>query len=132
MCKEHVASFTLFPLELYIYFPLMNATFWQPPYFLMPRFDAGLVCCDFGLFTTITIQVAMWRVTVHDCIILKLDIMWFTCVNNKRKSWVDLPKFKMADRCVHFLLDLRTSIFCIILTTNKVKHTKKTINYLFI
>ena len=38
----------------------------------------------------------------------------------------------MADRCVSFLLDLKTSIYCTILTTNKVKHAKKTVSFLFI
>ena len=56
---------------------------------------AGLFC----LYTTI--------------IILKLDFTWFTCVINKTKHQVDLPKFKMVARSTR-IFGFKTGVLGII------------------
>ena len=100
---------------------------------LMKRFDnysifwrlvysAVIWACLFCLYTTITAQVATCMLTIHDCIILKLDITWFTCVINKTKHRVYLSKFKMAALCTHCIFGFKTRVLGIVFTNNDVMY----------
>ena len=94
-------------------------------------YSAVIWACLLCLYTTITAQVATCMLTIHDCIILKLDITWFTCVINKTKHRVDFPKFKMAARCTRYIFGFKTGVLGIIFTNNDVIHAILVTNNLF-
>ena len=80
-----------FPLNLITPFPLWCHIL-TPPLFPDDDFwhlvySAVIWAFLFCLYTTSTAQVATCMLTIHDCIILKLDITWFTCVINKTLGW---------------------------------------------
>ena len=125
-----VLILTLFPLNLYSLYPLMPC-FDNSSISLMTTFDALFVLQWYGLVYFVTAQVATCMLTIHDCIILKLDIMWFTCLINKTKHRVDLPKFKMAVRCTRCIFGFKTGVLGIIFANNGVMHAIFLTNDLF-
>ena len=110
-----------FPSEPLLILP-PDATFWRLLHFPDDNFwrivySAMIWACLFCPYTTITAQEATCMLTIHDCIILKLYITWFSCIINKAKHTVDLPNFKMAARCTRCILCFISWVLDIILQT---------------
>ena len=106
-----------------LHFP--DNDFWRLVY------SAVIWACLFCLYTIITAQVATCMLTIYDCNILKLDITWLTCVINKTKHWIDLPKFKMATRCTRCIIGFKTGVLGIIFTNSDAMRSILVTNDLF-
>ena len=123
---------TLFPLSfytLYSLYPLMPH-FDDSSISLITIFDAFFILQWFGLFYFVYTQLSEHR-WPPACLQYPKDITWFTCVINKTKHRVDLPKFKMAAWCTRCIFGFKTRVLSIILTNNDVMHSILETNDLF-
>ena len=99
-----------------------DETFWQLLHFLTPCLfcsDLGLLIMSIHNYHSTGGHLHAYNKLLHHP---KVRYHWFTCVINKTKHWVYLPKFKMAAQCTHCIFGFKTRLFGIVFTNNDVMH----------